>query len=579
MTLRRDTTSKRAKPWSRTKLKRRELAPDVEWALEIERKVTAGLHPWQVDAVQDPARRITFLCGRGAGKTTTAIARALVKCTRKRKAKIVYVATTRNHAEELAWGPLKDACEALGLRTDGADPDVSFNETKLRATFHRTGSTYRLVGADDKREIEKLRGQPFDEVQVDEGASHLPELLEWLLFRIIGPRLGERDGCIVLFGTPGHILRGPFFDATRPGSDVHRPYRDRKKPEFKDWKGWSSHAWTARDVFELKDARKRWPRIVKNWEEALVEKAANRWSDDHPVWVREYLAQWVADDTANIFRYRPLLEDGTPFNQWDPLAGRQLEGAAAIAAAVAKLPPELGNWAFVYAMDEGLKDPFACNVFAFSPDDQLRRIWHVFGFERPKMYAQPIAHLLLGEQLDHEHPAGLFGVTGWPDGTIGDFGNALIEELKNVYGIHVVQSDRSHKYKFAAIEVCNGDFIDGRIFILKGSVLEQQLMTLQWVTDEFGGVKENKAQANHSSDTLIIGRKLIGTLITASPPSVDTVPRDGSSLATPIDAASEPREPTEASRRRRYTEDEDPYEAREEFSSWIRGGSYDDPWG
>lgn len=518
---RRATSAKRAKPWSRTKSLREAprslLSTEDTWTAALVAHIRESLHPYQADAFDDPSQLITMLVGRGGGKTTTAAARGLRACATKQRAKVVYIATTKTQAEELLWGPLKEACARLGLTSEGANPDVIFNESKLRMTFTRTRSTYRLVGADDKREIDKLRGQPFDEVQIDEGASHLPELLDWLIERILVPRLGERDGVILLFGTPGHILRGPFYDSTRPGSPDHRPYTDRKKKEFRDWDSWSSHTWTALAVTKLPNARKLYPAICKNWEWNLRHKKRKGWSDDNPIWLREYLGLWAADDTSTIFRYKPRLADGTPWNQWDPFGDTLIDrnSVAGFKHALSKLPAQFRQWCHVVAMDEGGKDPFALNVFSFAVDDPDRNIWHTFGFERQKMYAQPIAQLCLGEKLDHDKPTGLFAASGWPDGIIADAGHSLIDELTNVYGLATQQSDRSHKYKFAAIEVVNGDFVDGRMKILKGSILEQQCQQLQWVTDEFGGVKENKSQANHSTDTLIIGRTLIGTLISA----------------------------------------------------------------
>jgi hypothetical protein len=41
------------------------------------------------------------------------------------------------------------------------------------------------------------------------------------------------------------------------------------------------------------------------WHQALLEKERNQWTDDNPVWKREWLGLWAADDTENVFRYRP----------------------------------------------------------------------------------------------------------------------------------------------------------------------------------------------------------------------------------------------------------------------------------
>lgn len=442
----------------------------------------------------DEGLRVSGLIPRGGGKTTAERARLVIKMARIPKARCVYIATTKEHARELMWDPLKDLCERLGI-------GATFNETRMTCTFKKNGARVRLFGADDMREIDKLRGQSFHEVAIDEAASHSEKILSALIHRIVGPRLGDFGGCIVLFGTPGHVLSGLFYDSTRTGSDKHRPWKDRHDQQWHGWKGWSSHFW------DLEEAGKHIPAIQRLWVEALEEKERNKWSDDHPIWLREYRGQWAADDTENVFKYRAHITlDGVTqqWNQWDPERVGPMK--------FAKLPEDRADWLYVYPMDMGHAYPFALNVFAVSPSDPDKRILHVFGFEKKGMYAKPVAELLLGEGHNADRPGGCIGYTGWPVGSVIDSDDAIIQELANVYGIRCLKAERKMGYKFGAIELVNGDLIDGRIKILKGSKLEEQLLQLQWVSNEFGELKENKAQPNHSTDCLVYGRKLIAHL-------------------------------------------------------------------
>lgn len=373
------------------------------------------------------------------------------------------------------WFPLKDACEALGI-------DAQFQEVALRCTIKKTGAQIRLVGADDMREIEKLRGQSFHEVQIDEAASYPRKLLEALLFRIIGPRLGDLDGVITMFGTPGHILSGPFYDATKPGAETH----------------WSVHHWT------LEDAAKHVAAMARLWKEAQVEKADNGWSDDNPIWMREYLGRWAADDTTHMFRYRAHV-DGKPWNQWDPERVGPFK--------FAKLPDGVDDWLFGYGMDPGVRDPMSLNVFAISPSDPEREILHCFGFDRRGMHARPIAELLVGEEAVQrmlrgdglpDKVGGLFGITGWPAKAVTDtagLAEMLINELAKVYGIRFEAAKKADKH--GSIEVTNGQLVDGKLKILKGSVLEDQLMELQWKPDEHGQPKEDKGARNDAADSCL----------------------------------------------------------------------------
>jgi hypothetical protein len=403
------------------------------WAESVVERVLASCHPKQRAFVEDPGRRISARVGRGGGKSTGALARMVIKMARTPRARCVYVATTKEHARELVWDKLKDTLQRLGV-------EAIFNETRLECRLKRNGARLRLTGADDNKEIDKLRGLSFHEVAIDEAASHDHRLLERLIKRVIGPRLGEFGGCIVLFGTPGHDLRGIFYDATAPGSRHHRPYDERNNPDFAGWTGWSSHYWTIQDGAPYVAA------LRAEYAEHLIEKADNQWSDDHPVWKREYLGLWAADDTEMMFRFRAVLigdaarekgvPEGTPWNTWDPPRVGPM--------AFAELPPDAAgkprvDWHYAFGFDMGHSDPFAVTVFAFSPSDTTRTIYHVYSFERTKMYARPIAQLLLGVDetkptgcAPHERPTGLFRETGWPIGMVSDMthlGGAILDEL------------------------------------------------------------------------------------------------------------------------------------------------------
>ncbi len=529
----------RAAPWSDTKGARRIISPDEEWSAAIRARIERDCHPWQLAAVQDPARRISLRVGRGGAKTTTMRARSLIKLVTLREQRLGYAATSADQARDLNWDKIKSSCEAYDIRstagaawstgsgkkTKAAAPDVSFLDTKMVMTCHRTGSVLRLRGVEDKRDAEKFRGFPQAEFDVDEAGSFPPELLEYLVDQCVAPRLGEalaldgtRGGCLLLGSTPPSALRGMFYEVTRHGSDRHRAYEHRDREEYAGWRGFSSHAWTLKDVYDLPDALERYPALVANWEQALIEKAEKGWSDDHPIWMREYLGEWSADNTTMVFRYRPEA------NQWNPHGEQFIEGIEGLKLAIAALPLDDNGkpmaWCYAYAGDTGgTRDPFALNVFAFSPQDKHRRIFNVFSFERMAMHARPIAQLLLGTSetapngcYAPDKPKGLIGLTGWPVGMVIDSDQNLIDELAAVYGIRMNKAQKQAEYKFGAVELVNGDLIDGFLRILKGSPLEKQIAMLQWKLDDFGNSREDKSQANHSTDCMIYGRRLIAHL-------------------------------------------------------------------
>jgi hypothetical protein len=230
--------------------------------------------------------------------------------------------------------------------------------------------------------------------------------------------------------------------------------------------------------------------------------------------MRERLGLWAQDDTENIYKYRPTV-DGEPWNQWDPPRDAS--------TGFAKLPDTFSDWLYGYGQDMGSKDPYALNIFAMSPSDPSRTLYHVYCFGKTSMYARTIATLLIGEEavarvlrgenIDYEKTGtGTFAVTGWPTAIVADLaalGEAVINELAQVYGIRVKAAEK--KGKHAEIAATNGDLHDGKIKVLKGSELEKQLTSLQWRRDEYNQPKEGKGDRNDHTDSLIyIRREMVG---------------------------------------------------------------------
>jgi hypothetical protein len=541
-----------AKPHAKKKSTRekaiRESAPSDggdKWADDIWKQLLDGAHPVQYDAATDPAARYSLLWGRGATKTTTFRIRGVRKLTKKRGAKVLYFASTRGRAVDLMWLPLKTLLHRLGF-VEGVD--VTFNESQLRCTVHRTGSMYQFSGLQDIKDADKWRGDTFDEVQFDECGSIDPDLLEYTIFQVIGPRVR----CLGLGGTPGLHRRKIFYDVTRPGCDKHRPYKDRDKAEYKNFKGYSSHHLTLKQIVELPGAKKKYPALVELYELQLEEFERNQWSPDNPIRKREYDAIWAADGTLRVFDGFRAYHDETTgkfCNAWDPFDGKGLiEGIAGLKVAVAKLKqtfPEFKDWRFVVAKDMGHKDPFACTPWMFSPHDPKRRKWQVMSLEQVGMYAKPIAELLIGAEVvdkivkENVFPTdgkygGVFGVTGWPDAMVMDADHATLEELKNVYGIQTTKADKKPEYKKGAIELVNGEFTDERLYVILNSPMHEQLEALQWKEQLNGVLIEDPAQANHSTDTAVYGCREVATLFESGRVATDAKPQAPQSYQDPM---------------------------------------------
>lgn len=459
-------------------------------------RIERQCHPKQAAFVFDPAARISLLVGRGGGKTLAALFRLLLCMMRGVNRETLFIAATRESAERLVWKDLKRLVLALRLT------DVRFNESDLTCMLPN-GSSLLLYGADDRGDIQKLRGRSWHESVVDETASIKSSLLTELLLEVIGPRA---IGPIVIMGTPGKRFDGIFYEVTRPGSPEHRAYADRELPEFERWEKWSSHAWNIVDGCEAGI-----PAMIELRAVQLEEKRRNGWSDSNPYWLREYEGKWARDDTQNVYAYHAHDEaTGKEKNQWTPKIG---------ANGFAILPAGIKDWGYGISVDVGFKDAFALEVGAFSYSDPSRKLYHVYEVYRTRLYAQAIAKLLIGEALDHDKYGGIIGAIGWPDVLVGDFagaGAALLTELQTVYGITVKPADKPYRYKDNAIELVNSDLHDDRMAIMKGSALAAEMGTLQWDVDAQGKRIENKGQANHACDAWLYLRNDVAGLLPAA---------------------------------------------------------------
>lgn len=481
------------------------------WTSLVDRLVR-DCHPEQREFVLCNARYIAACIGRGGGKTTGGNVRFLRRMMTTPAAFCIFVAKTRNQAKTLLWTETKELFRRLGFRTG---KDVTYNETTLAVTLRRNGSQLRLIGADSQPDLDSIRGKTYHEVGIDEAASHPDQLLGYLIREVLGMRL---VGSLWLIGTAGKRPKGIFYEATRRGADRSRPWKDRA--QHPDWRGWWSHKWTLDSAIEATKDRPI-PALLEIQKAQREEIAANGYSDDNPIKRREFDAEWAVDDAANVYTYRIHLSgkeaeargvpDGTLWNQWDPERIGPLR--------IAKLPSGFDDWLHIIAMDPGFTDPTAINVFSVSPTDPTRTIYHRMGIERTKMHAELIAKALIGDELDHDKPGGIIGAIGeWPVVMVADpahqMSQAILAELSNVYSLHIEPAQKGFRYKVGAIEVVNGDLVDGRLKVLKDSELEAQMIDLQWDETKGGELMERKSQPNHSCDCTVYARAVISRFIT-----------------------------------------------------------------
>ena len=399
----------------------------------------------QTAYLEDGSGLVAVLCTRRAGKSYGAALRLLRAAYSHPGASCLYVALTRDSTKRILW---KDVLKALN-REKGLG--ATFNETSLAMTLPN-GSVVYLLGADtDEEEKQKLLGQKYAAVVIDESASFSIDLNE-LVYGILKPAVADYRGSISLIGTPGNLKKGLYFDLTQ-GQDPLTPGR---------WeaKGWSCHRWSAADN----------PHMAKQWKEEIDElKASNPLIEETPLFQQHYLGRWVIDESKLVYRYQVGRNDAR------------------------ELPRLLGNdeWTYVLGVDLGYEpDPSAFVVCAYSKFD--RALYLVEASKQLKLDVTGVAERIKSIQARYDIARVV----------IDNSAKQAVEEMKKRHGLMLHPADKVGKEDF--IELMNGDFIQGYIKLLPEAAAEPQDWVRRASIDEKSDKRKEHANCdNHCTDAAL----------------------------------------------------------------------------
>lgn len=256
--------------------------------------VLGGLFEEELLAISDPRKVKAYQCTRRAGKTHTQAVDAFVCSELNPDGESMCVSLTAGHCQATIGNAFERLKRDYGL-------PISEHQRKglLYWLNERTNHKIWLRGCKDFKEAEKLRGDFLYGAWIDEAQSvplevhpvHIKTLLEYLVEDVLSPRLLDKNGKLVLSGTPGPLLAGYFWEVTT--GEGTRPR----------WPG--THRWSMMDNPFLADAA------------AWVEerKVTFGWREDSPGYQREILGRWVYDPDALIYRYEAA-RNHTDCGQW-----------------------------------------------------------------------------------------------------------------------------------------------------------------------------------------------------------------------------------------------------------------------
>lgn len=392
----------------------------------------------QINFINDPAKLKAAFCTRRASKSFTGGLYLVKKAIERPGVSCLFIALTRASAKAILW---KDVLKVINKTYDLG---IKFNESALTATLSN-GSIIYLVGADStEEEKQKLLGQKYALVIIDEAASYTIDLRE-LVYSILKPAVADYRGEICLMGTPGNFTKGLFFDVT-----------NKKEP------GWSLHEWTTMDNPYMKEA----------WEQEIKELIANNPNIVETPWFKQmYLGQWVIDTDKLVYKY-------------------EVNRNSFLTLPVLKN----GNYRYVLGVDLGYDDASAFSLGCYSDYDPT--LYIVKCFKASKMDITDVANKIKEFQSEYE-----IGYT-----VVDGANKQAVEEIKKRHQIPLRAADKTGKEDF--IEIMNSELIQGKIkvHLHNGFDLVDEWLGLVWKTK--GGAveipkKEHPGCPNHVADSAL----------------------------------------------------------------------------
>ncbi len=436
--------------------------------------IDAAANPVQLRFFQSNDRYSSLICPRRAGKTFAIIAKALRMLESKPNSRFMLVATNSQTARKNYWlnapGGVPEQLKLYGI-------DAKRNDTML-SWKHPNGSVGFLVGVDGLDDVDKVRGAQaeVDLCVIDECQSIKPYLLDALLEKVVGPGLMTRQGSVILAGTPGTIAAGSWYQASCPSA---KNLAD--KPTCKtvlnvepghEQAYWSRWHWTIQDNLKAPD----------QWADALATKQLKGWNDTNETWQREYLGLWVIDASELVYSFAKYRDRPGHVTCQD--------------ADMSK-----GVWHTVAGLDYGYEDATAVVVLAYSEAED--KVYNLYNYQASHMTVDDIGEMLVDLNKRYKLQAIAADTSG----------KTLSETFRNRFGLPMHPAMKTAKQDY--IEQVNSDFQAGRIKIIRGSELDDQLCSLQYdlqhgtkaqLASE-GRLKEDKRLPNHLCDAFLYGMR------------------------------------------------------------------------
>lgn len=365
--------------------------------------------PLQNAFILDNSRFIAAQCSRRAGKSNGIAYRFFRTMETHPGALCIYLSLTRESAMSIMWPVLQEINDKFKL-------GCRFVDSKL-TMYHPNGSKLRLIGADAKNFIKRLRGIKTPGVAIDEAQDFGPHLAS-LVDDVITPAMSDyTDSWLAITGTPGPVPMGYFFEVTQEGRY-----------------GYSLHKWTLLQNPHMPNPAGFLDDLIKRRE----------WRNDNPTLRREWRNEWVLDLESLWIKYEEKV------NHYDQL-------------------PDIkpSQWNYILGIDLGFKDADALAIIAWH--ESLPTTYLVEEIITRKQTITDLVNQI--QEVEKRYNISKMVIDE------GGLGKKIAEELRRQKSIPVHQADKALKQQ--NVEFLNDALRTGRFKARGNSTFAQDSYRVQ----------------------------------------------------------------------------------------------------
>jgi len=383
-----------------------------------------------------------LMAGRRAGKTTTF--QAVTATHLAQGHRVLYIGKTITTAISQMYEPVMAQLRDLGVEIE----EHHRNEGVIRT---RDGAEFQLRGNSSTEEREKLRGEKWHCVIIDECQSQTA--LSYLREDIIEPMLVDYSGELYMGGT-GPRVRGTYWEMV-----------------------WSEDAHARRWNWSLQGN----PFIPDHLEVLAQIRADKGLTESDPLYVREYLGKIAYDDDALVLR----------------LGAANYYDMAELEAWVKSQPPS--DIRLTAGLDFGFADADAFVIIAYSISRPERYVVWQYKARRTGL-TELVDAIRTGMTSTTNLPA----LRNVPNKQINIFadtaGKKMTVELYTQYNLPVYDAYKANKDM--GIELLQAEVRTGAFKLAKGSDLDEECMRTVFARDELDNLTREIDDTTYHPDVM-----------------------------------------------------------------------------